>query len=121
MGLFDFLKKNEKKEEGTIPQELAISKRLQTITANIEQLEKKLYNKDAPYDYYLPSPEGGNIEDYLLLPSDITSKEDILFLSSLLPGLSKNKTRKNKIQIELITRLLHFPMVQRKVDEYGAC
>ena len=105
MGLFDFLKKNEKKEEGTIPQELAISKRLQTITANIEQLEKKLYNKDAPYDYYLPSPEGGNIEDYLLLPSDITSKEDILFLSSLLPGLSKNKTRKNKIQIELITKL----------------
>ena len=105
MGFFDFLNKNEKKEEGTIPQELAISKRLQTITANIEQLEKKLYNKDAPYDYYLPSPEGGNIEDYLLLPSDITSKEDILFLSSLLPGLSKNKTRKNKIQIELITKL----------------
>jgi len=105
MGFFDFLNKNEKKEEGTIPQELAISKRLQTITANIEQLEKKLYNKDAPYDYYLPSPEGGNIEDYLLLPSNITSKEDILFLSSLLPGLSKNKTRKNKIQIELITKL----------------
>jgi len=102
MGFFDFLKKNEKKGEEAIPQNPAISKRLQTVTTNIEQLEKNL-PKDT--SYYLPALEGTNKEDYHLLPSDITSKEDLLFLSSLLPGLSKNKSRKNKIQIHVITEL----------------
>ncbi|HEY5773023.1 MAG TPA: hypothetical protein VIS75_10360, partial [Chitinophagaceae bacterium] len=104
MGLFDFLKNSEKKKEEILPLNLAINKRLHIVTVNIEQQEKKLY-RDISYYYSLPSTEGTNMEDYRLLPSDITSKEDLLFLSSLLPELSKNKNRENKIQIELITEL----------------
>ena len=96
MGLFDFLK-NNKKDKETVGNETAISKRLEFVTSIVEQIEKGKISRDSPHY---------NSNNVALYPDDIAGKEDLLFLSSLLPKLTTIRNVKNKIQVELITNLL---------------
>ncbi len=102
MGLFDFLKKNKKENKEIIPESSTIRQRLETVSANIQKIE---IIEPGSISFPLTSLGSSKTEDCNLVPSDITSKEDLLFLSTLLKVLSKNKTRKDQIQINLITDL----------------
>lgn len=108
MGLFDFFKKNKQATRSTGTADTTpssssvISQRLEAITSNLQNAEVNRRQND-----YVSFPDG-NKDDYYLLPTDIHSKQDILFLSSLLPALNKNKNRRNTIQVTIITEFFRY-------------
>ena len=108
MGLFDFLK-NKKKDKKTISKETGISDRLEFVTSIVEQIEKGTISRNDPY---------WNSSNVGLYPNDISGKEDLLFLSSLLPKLNRAKNLRNKIQIELITNLFrNYPISKSGITD----
>ena len=83
MGLLDFFKKgNQNDKYETYPQ---ILKRLEEVSKNREDADKKA-NRTL---HFIHAYYNGEEKDFALLPSDITSKNDIVILSQLLPELNK--------------------------------
>jgi len=100
MGIFDFFKKNKSDDAEQPTNDIpGISKRLEIVTDNIERSE---YRNNPAYHFIIPENKK---DDFFISRSDITSKEDLVFLSSLLPGLNKTRGKRDKIKITIITEL----------------
>jgi hypothetical protein len=100
MGLLDFLKPKENNNSSEQP---PIRKKLDQIVANVEALQKQ-YKVDNNVPFHQPRLAESGVT---LEPSDISDKNDLLYLSSLLPSLNKENNKTNRNRIEVITQLFY--------------
>jgi hypothetical protein len=89
------------KSENTSEQPI-IRKKLEQVILNIETLIDNYDLENVPY-YHHQLAEA----KVTLGPEEISGKDELLCLSSLLPSLTKEDNKKNRIRVEIITQLFY--------------